>query len=38
MEVSLSLYDTVVDGKLDDGLFKFRKSEESGGRDRFRRK
>ena len=38
MEVSLSLYDTVVDGKLDEGLFKFRKSGESGGRDRFKRK
>lgn len=29
MEVSLSLYDTVTDGKLDNKLFEFRKNEET---------
>lgn len=29
MEVSLSLYDTVTDGKLDSKLFEFRKNEET---------
>lgn len=29
MEVSLSLYDTVTDGKLDDKLFEFRKNDET---------
>ena len=29
MEVSLSLYDTITDGKLDSKLFEFRKNEES---------
>ena len=29
MEVSLSLYDTVIDGKLDKKLFEFRKNEET---------
>ena len=29
MEVSLSLYDTVTDGKLDKKLFEFRKNEET---------
>ncbi len=31
LEVSLSLYDTVVDGKMDQGLFKFSKREAVGG-------
>lgn len=30
MEVSLSLYNTVVDGQLDDSLFKFKKGETKG--------
>ena len=29
MEVSLSLYDTITDGKLDSKLFEFRKNEET---------
>ena len=29
MEVSLSLYDTITDSKLDSSLFEFRKNEES---------
>ena len=36
MEVSLSLYDTVADGKLDEKLFEFTKKEES--KDKYRRK
>ncbi len=38
LEVSLSLYDTVVDGKLDDSLFKFSKREADRQRNRHRRK
>lgn len=40
MEVSLSLYNAVTDGKLDESLFEFRKNEETGDsrRDRFKRK
>lgn len=40
MEVSLSLYNAVTDGKLDESLFEFRKNEETqdSRRDRFKRK
>ncbi len=38
MEVSLSLYNTITDGKLDESLFKFSKSQETGRKDRFKRK
>ncbi len=38
MEVSLSLYNSVADGKLDESLFKFSKSQETGRKDRFKRK
>jgi len=36
MEVSLSLYDTVIDNKFEDGLFEFSKKEER--KDKYRRK
>lgn len=38
MEVSLSLYNTVVDGKLDESLFKFSKAQDTSRKDRFKRK
>lgn len=38
LEVSLSLYDTVVDGKLDSSLFKFSKREADKQRGRHHRK
>lgn len=38
LEVSLSLYDTVVDGKLDSSLFKFSKREADKQRGRHQRK
>jgi len=38
LEVSLSLYDTVVDSKLDASLFKFSKREETNRKNKFRRK
>lgn len=38
MEVSLSLYNTVVDGQLDDSLFKFKKSSKSNSNNKLNRK
>lgn len=38
LEVSLSLYDSVIDGKLDPSLFRFSKREETNRRNKFRRK
>lgn len=38
MEVSLSLYNTVTDGTLDESLFKFSKTQNSDRKDRFKRK
>ncbi len=40
IEVSLSLYNTITDGKLDESLFEFRKNEtrQDNRRDRFKRK
>jgi len=40
MEVSLSLYDTVVDGKLNDDLFKFSKnaSQKASSKNKYKRK
>ena len=38
MEVSLSLYDTVVDGKLNDDLFKFSKRDEQKEKNKYRKK
>lgn len=38
LEVSLSLYDSVIDGKLDPSLFKFSKREETNRKNKFRRK
>lgn len=38
MEVSLSLYNTVTDGILDESLFKFSKTQNSDRKDRFKRK
>ncbi len=38
MEVSLSLYNTVTDGTLDESLFKFSKAQNSDRKERFKRK
>ena len=38
LEVSLSLYDTVIDSKLDQSLFKFSKRAETTRKNKFRRK
>ncbi|MCM1324847.1 MAG: outer membrane lipoprotein carrier protein LolA [Acetobacter sp.] len=38
LEVSLSLYDVVTDGKLDQSLFKFSKREETQRKNKYRRK
>ncbi len=38
LEVSLSLYDSVIDGKLDPSLFKFSKRAETTRKNKFRRK
>ena len=38
LEVSLSLYDSVIDGKLDPSLFKFSKREETNRKNKFRPK
>lgn len=38
MEVSLSLYDTVIDSKLDQSLFKFSKRTETSRKNKFRKK
>ncbi len=38
LEVSLSLYDTVVDGTLDPSLFKFSKRTETNRKNKFRHK
>lgn len=38
MEVSLSLYNTVADGTLDESLFEFSKAQDTGRKDRFKRK
>lgn len=38
LEVSLSLYDTVIDGKLDENLFKFSKLNEQKAGNKYKRK
>jgi len=38
LEVSLSLYNTVTDGKLNDELFKFSKHEAKKGKDKYKKK
>lgn len=38
LEVSLSLYNTVTDGKLDQSLFRFSKREETNRKNKFRKK
>lgn len=38
MEVSLSLYDTLIDNKLDQSLFKFSKREETSRKNKFKKK